>query len=57
MDHLGIREFMVLERGSGGPFVRQLMARAPDRVVAAVRCQLVGHRSENPDVMYINISK
>ena len=29
-----------------------LMERAPDRVVAAVLCQPVGHRPENPDVMY-----
>ena len=28
------------------------MERAPDRVVAAVLCQPVGHRPENPDVMY-----
>jgi hypothetical protein len=26
--------------------------RTPDRVVAAVLCQPVGHRPENPDVMY-----
>jgi pimeloyl-ACP methyl ester carboxylesterase len=30
----------------------KLMERAPDRVVAAVLCQTVGHRPENPDVMY-----
>jgi hypothetical protein len=28
------------------------MERAPDRVVAGVLCQPVGHRPENPDVMY-----
>jgi hypothetical protein len=28
------------------------MERAPERVVAAVLCQPVGHRPENPDVMY-----
>jgi hypothetical protein len=28
------------------------MERAPDRVVAGVCCQPVGHRPENPDVMY-----
>ena len=27
-------------------------AGAPDRVVAAVFCQTVGHRPENPTVMY-----
>jgi len=28
------------------------LQRAPDRVVAAVFCQTVGHRPEDPDVMY-----
>src|SRR5206468_5554155 len=36
----------------GGPFALKLMQRAPDRVVAAVLCQPVGHRPENPDVTY-----
>ena len=36
----------------GGPFALKLMQRAPDRVVAAVLCQPVGHRPEKPDVMY-----
>ena len=36
----------------GGPFALKLMQRAPDRVVAGVLCQPVGHRPENPDVMY-----
>jgi len=52
MDHLGIREFMVLGCCIGGPFVLKLMERAPDRVVAGVLCQPSGHRPENPDVMY-----
>jgi pimeloyl-ACP methyl ester carboxylesterase len=54
MDHLGIREFMVLGCCIGGPFVLKLMERAPDRIVAAVLCQPSGHRPENPDVMYNN---
>ena len=54
MDHLGIREFMVLACCIGGPFVLKLMERAPDRVVAGVLCQPSGHRPENPDVMYKN---
>src|SRR5262247_3366320 len=33
-------------------FGLKLIERAPDRVVAAVLCQPVGHRPENPDVMY-----
>jgi pimeloyl-ACP methyl ester carboxylesterase len=36
----------------GGPFALKLMERAPDRVVAAVCCQPVGHRPDNPDYMY-----
>ena len=52
MDHLGIREFAVLGCCIGGPFALKLVERAPDRVVAAVLCQPVGHRPENPDVMY-----
>ena len=55
MDHLGIREFMVLASCIGGPFVLKLMERAPDRVMAGVLCQPSGHRPENPDVMYNNI--
>ena len=52
MDHLGMREFMALGCCIGGPFVLKLAERAPDRVVAAVLCQPVGHRPENPDVLY-----
>jgi pimeloyl-ACP methyl ester carboxylesterase len=52
LDHLGVREFMALGCCIGGPFVLKLMERAPDRVVAGVLCQPVGHRPENPDVMY-----
>ena len=37
---------------NGGPFALKLMEQAPDRVVAGVLCQPVGHRPENPDVMY-----
>jgi pimeloyl-ACP methyl ester carboxylesterase len=52
MDHLGVGEFMVLGCCIGGPFVLKLMERAPGRVVAGVLCQPVGHRVEDPDVMY-----
>jgi pimeloyl-ACP methyl ester carboxylesterase len=52
MDHLGIREFFFMGYCIGGPFALKLMERAPDRVVAGVHCQPVGHRPENPDVMY-----
>jgi pimeloyl-ACP methyl ester carboxylesterase len=52
MDHLGCREFAVIGYCIGGPFALKLIQRAPDRVVAAVLCQPVGHRPENPNVMY-----
>jgi pimeloyl-ACP methyl ester carboxylesterase len=52
MDHLGIRQFFFMGYCIGGPFALKLMERAPERVVAAVLCQPVGHRPENPDVMY-----
>jgi pimeloyl-ACP methyl ester carboxylesterase len=52
MDHLGIRQFMFFGNCIGGSFALKLMERAPDRVVAAVLSQPIGHRPENPDVMY-----
>src|SRR6202162_2716900 len=52
MDHLGVREFFFMGYCIGGPFGLKLMERAPARVVASVLCQPVGHRPENPDVMY-----
>src|SRR3954467_9466795 len=52
MDHLGIGKFFFMGFCIGGPFALKLIERAPDRVVAAVLCQPVGHRPENPDVMY-----
>ena len=51
MDHLGIREFFYMGYCIGGCFAGKLLQRAPDRVVAAVFCQTVGHRPEDPDVM------
>jgi len=52
MDHLGIREFAYMGYCIGGCFAGKLIERAPERVVAAVFCQTVGHRPEDPDVMY-----
>src|SRR6266852_8749072 len=52
MDHLGIDKFMVLGFCIGGPFIWNLMKRAPDRVIAAVPAQPVGFRPEMPNVMY-----
>jgi pimeloyl-ACP methyl ester carboxylesterase len=52
MDHLGIDKFMVLGFCIGGPFIFNILKRAPDRVVAAVPAQPVGFRPEMPNVMY-----
>jgi pimeloyl-ACP methyl ester carboxylesterase len=52
MDHLGVNRFMVLGFCIGGPFIWNLMRRAPDRVVAAVPAQPVGFRPEAPTVLY-----
>ena len=52
MDHLGIREFCFIGYCIGGPFALKLMERAPDRVVAGVLCQPVGHNAKFPDSMY-----
>ena len=52
MDHLGISEFAFMGYCIGGCFAGSLLHRAPERVVAAVFCQTVGHRPEDPDVMY-----
>ncbi len=52
MDHLGIRQFLFMGYCIGGCFALKLMQRAPDRVVAGVLVQTVGHRDDDPDVMY-----
>jgi pimeloyl-ACP methyl ester carboxylesterase len=52
MDHLGIDKFMVLGFCIGGPFIWNLLERAPDRVVAAVLAQPSGFRPELPDYFY-----
>lgn len=52
MDHLGIRQFAFFGNCIGGSFAFKLMQRAPDRVVAAVISQPIGHRPESPDVMW-----
>ena len=52
MDHLGIREFFFMGYCIGGCFALKLIERAPERIVAAVLCQTVGHRPDDPDVMY-----
>jgi pimeloyl-ACP methyl ester carboxylesterase len=57
MDHLGIGEFMVLGFCIGGPFIWNLLQRAPERIVAAVLAQPSGFRPEMPDLFYQNNSK
>ena len=52
MDHLGIDQFLFIGYCIGGPFAMKLIERAPERVVAAVLCQPVGHHTEFPDAMY-----
>jgi pimeloyl-ACP methyl ester carboxylesterase len=54
MDHLGIDKFMVLGFCIGGPFIWNLLRRAPDRIVAAVLAQPSGSRPEMRDLFYEN---
>jgi len=54
MDHLGIDRFMVLGFCIGGPFIWNLLRRAPNRVVAAVLAQPSGSRPEMRDLFYDN---
>ncbi len=52
MDHLGIGEFFFMGYCIGGPFALKLMERAPERILAGVLCQPVGHNAKFPDSMY-----
>jgi pimeloyl-ACP methyl ester carboxylesterase len=52
MDHLKIDKFMVLGFCIGGPFIWNLLKRAPNRIVAAVLAQPSGSRPEKRDVFY-----
>ncbi len=54
MDHLGITEFMVLGFCIGGPFIWNLLERAPERVAAAVLAQPSGFDPELPYLFYEN---
>ena len=54
MDHLRIDKFMVLGFCIGGPFIWNLLKRAPERVVAAVLAQPSGSRPEMRDLFYEN---
>src|SRR5215468_3108281 len=52
MDHLGIRQFFFFGNCIGGSYALKLMERAPERILAGVLSQPIGHRPENPGVMY-----
>ena len=52
MDHLGIGKFMVMGFCIGGPFIWNLLKRAPDRIAAAVLAQPSGSRPEMRDLFY-----
>ena len=54
MDHLGIERFMVLGFCIGGPFIWNLLRRAPGRIIAAVIVQPSGFRPEMPELFYNN---
>jgi len=47
-------KFMVMGFCIGGPFIWNLLKRAPDRVVAAVLAQPSGFRPEMPTLFYDN---
>ena len=57
MDHLGIDRFFVMGFCIGGPFIWNLLRRAPDRIVAAVLAQPSGFRAEQPELFYQNNMK
>jgi len=57
MDHLGIKEFLVMGFCIGGPLIWNLLKRAPKRIVAAVLAQPSGSRPEMRDLFYDNNMK
>jgi pimeloyl-ACP methyl ester carboxylesterase len=57
MDHLGIDRFMVMGFCIGGPFIWNLLKRAPNRIFAAVLAQPSGSRPEMRDLFYDNNMK
>jgi len=57
MDHLRIDKFMVMGFCIGGPFIWNILKRAPDRVAAAVLAQPSGSRPEMRDLFYDNNMK
>ncbi len=57
MDHLGIKEFTVMGFCIGGPFIWNLLKRAPNRIVAPVLVNPSGSRPEKRDLFYDNNTK
>jgi len=57
MDHLGVKEFLVMGFCVGGPMIWNLLKRAPKRIVAAVLAQPSGSRPEMRDLFYENNMK
>ncbi len=57
MDHLGIKEFLVMGFCIGGPMIWNLIRRSPKRIVAAVLAQPSGSRPEMRDLFYDNNMK
>jgi pimeloyl-ACP methyl ester carboxylesterase len=54
MEHLGFKKFLVMGFCIGGPFIWNLLKRAPERIVAAVISQPSGVRPEAPRMSYDN---
>jgi pimeloyl-ACP methyl ester carboxylesterase len=54
MDHLGIDKFFVMGFCIGGPFIWNMLKRAPERVVAAVLAQPSGSRPEMRGLFFNN---
>lgn len=54
IDHLGIDRFLVLGFCIGGPFIWNLIRRAPHRIAAAVLAQPSGSRPDMRDLFYTN---
>ncbi|MPZ14990.1 MAG: alpha/beta fold hydrolase [Chloroflexi bacterium] len=52
LDYLGVRGFFALGFCIGCSYALGLAQKAPDRLTAAVLCQPIGHRPEDPDVMF-----
>ena len=54
MDHLGIREFLVMGFCIVGPMIHNLLKLAQDRIVAAALMQPSGFSPEHPNIFYEN---